>query len=81
MNQALKCEYCNRPIKDEPVTKCIKGENHTFCSAFCFRLFFYNAPKISYDDLQKMYSFYCVSVPLSEFQNTLRELENEEAKE
>ena len=74
MNQALKCEYCGRPIIDEPVIKLLKGENHTFCSAFCFRLFFYDAPKISYDDLQKMYSFYCVSVPVEDFQASLQEL-------
>lgn len=79
MNQALKCEYCSRIIKDEPVIKLLKGENHTFCSAFCFRLFFYDAPKISYDDLQRMYSFYCVSVPVPDFQNSLQELVNEEA--
>jgi hypothetical protein len=79
MNQALKCEYCDRTIKDEPVIKLLKGESHAFCSAFCFRLFFYDAPKISYDDLQKMYSFYCVSVPVPDFQNSLRELVNEEA--
>jgi hypothetical protein len=79
MNQALKCQYCGRPIKDEPVTKSLKGKEHTFCSAFCFRLFFYDAPKISYNDLQKMYSFYCVSVPVPDFQNSLQELINEEA--
>ena len=79
MNQVLKCEYCSRIINDEPVIKSLKGENHTFCSAFCFRLFFYDAPKISYDDLQKMYSFYCVSIPVPDFQNSLQELVNEEA--
>jgi hypothetical protein len=79
MNQALKCEYCSRLIADEPVIKSLRGENHTFCSAFCFRLFFYDAPRISYNDLQEMYSFYCVSVPLTDFQNSLQELENEEA--
>lgn len=74
-----KCEYCGRPIIETPVTKVLKGETHTFCSAFCFRLFFYDAPKISYDDLQKMYSFYCVSVPVQDFQNSLQELVSEEA--
>jgi hypothetical protein len=78
MNQATQCEYCGRLIKDEPVTKKLRGEKHTFCSAFCFRLFFYDAPRISYDDLQKMYSFYCVSVPVADFQNSLQELMNEE---
>ena len=78
MSQTKKCEYCFRPIKDEPVMKVLKGKKHTFCSGFCFRLFFYDAPRISYDDLQKMYSFYCVSVPVQDFQNTLKELTIEE---
>ena len=78
MNQTQNCKYCGRPIKDEPVIKVLKGEEHTFCSAFCFRLFFYDAPRITYDDLQEMYSFYCVSVPVQELQDTLQELTIEE---
>ncbi|MBN2058926.1 MAG: hypothetical protein JW882_00800 [Deltaproteobacteria bacterium] len=78
MSQTQDCEYCGRPVKDEPVIKVLKGEKHHFCSGFCFRLFFYDAPRISYDDLQKMYSFYCVSVPVQDFQNTLKELTIEE---
>ena len=78
MNQTQNCKYCGRPIKDEPVIKVLKGEEHIFCSAFCFRLFFYDAPRITYDDLQEMYSFYCVSVPVQELQDTLQELTIEE---
>ena len=78
MDQTSRCEYCDRVIKEEPVIKVLKGEKHTFCSAFCFRLFFYDAPRITYDDLQKMYSFYCVSVPVKELQDTLQELTIEE---
>jgi hypothetical protein len=78
MTRIKKCEYCGRPIIEAPVIKVLKGKNQTFCSAFCFRLFFYDAPRISYDDLKKMYSFYCVSVPLQDFRNTLQELVSEE---
>ena len=78
MNQTPKCEYCSRVIKEEPVIKVLKGEKHTFCSAFCFRLFFYDAPRITYDDLQKMYSFYCVNVPAQDYHKILNELIVEE---
>ena len=73
-----KCEYCGRPITGEPTIKNLRGKKHTFCSGFCFRLSFYDVPTITYENLQKMYSFYCVSVPLTDFQNTLQELINEE---
>jgi hypothetical protein len=74
-----KCEYCGRPIKGKPTIKNLRGKQHTFCTAFCFRLFFYDVPTITYEDLKKMYSFYCVSVPLQDFQNTLQELISGEA--
>ena len=74
MNKTNKCEYCHRLIKTGPVDKVLRGKKHTFCSEFCFRLYFYDAPTISYDDLQKMYSFYCVSLPAQEYYNTVREL-------
>ena len=73
-----KCEYCGRPIIGEPTVKTLRGRKHTFCSGFCFRLYFYDVPTITYEDLKKMYSFYCVSVPLPAFQNTLQELLVEE---
>jgi hypothetical protein len=78
MNKEEKCEYCSRPITDEPVNKVLRGEKHIFCSEFCFRLYFYDAPTVSYDDLMKMYSYYCVSVPTQEFRNILNELKVEE---
>jgi hypothetical protein len=70
----IKCEYCGRPILEEPKVKNLKGKKHTFCSGFCFRLFFYDVPAITYEDLKKMYAFYCISVPLDDFQNTIHEL-------
>ena len=78
MSKTEKCEYCSRPIKSEPVNKVLRGKKHTFCSDFCFRLYFYDAPTISYDDLQKMYSFYCVSVPAQDYHKILNELIVEE---
>jgi hypothetical protein len=70
----LQCEYCRRSIKGQPETRTLRGVKHTFCTDFCFRLFFYSVPRITYDDLQKMYSFYCVSVPAEEYYKTLNRL-------
>ena len=55
MSESKQCECCNRPIQGTPEIKTLRGKEHTFCSEFCFRLYFYNAPKVSYDDMKKMY--------------------------
>jgi hypothetical protein len=62
MGEAIRCEYCDRPIKGEPENKVLRGKKHTFCTEFCFRLYFYNVPKISYEDLMKMYELRYVTV-------------------
>ncbi len=78
MKKATQCEFCGRPITDEPVRKVLRGKSHSFCSDFCFRLHFFQAPTISYEELQKMYAYYCVSLPAKEFHNTVRQLTVEE---
>jgi hypothetical protein len=78
MNKAAKCEFCDRTIKNGPVEKVLRGQKHVFCSDFCFRLFFFDAPKISYEELQKMYSYYCVSLPAGEFNRIVSDLTVEE---
>ncbi len=74
MNKKIQCEYCGRPVKGEPEVRVRRGIKHTFCSDFCFRLHFYNVPTITYDDLQKMYSMYCISVPAKDYHETLNGL-------
>lgn len=64
MAELKKCEYCGRPIKGEPEIRTRRGKKHVYCSEFCFRLHFYDAPTISYDDLQNMYRLRCISVKL-----------------
>ncbi len=59
---AAKCEYCGRPIKGEPEIVVRRGKKHVYCSDFCFKLHFYDAPTITYEDLQNMYKLRCVSV-------------------
>ena len=78
MDKTTKCEFCSRTIKNDPVNKVLRGKTHIFCSDFCFRLYFFGAPVISYEELQKMYSYYCVSLPAKEFYDTVRELTVEE---
>jgi hypothetical protein len=80
MSKSMRCEYCARPIKYSPVKKVLKGREHTYCSEFCFRLHFYSVPAISYDDLQKMYQMYCVSLPAPDYYRTLRVLTGGEEK-
>lgn len=79
MNKTSECEFCHRIIKNDTLVKVLQGKKHIFCSEFCFRLYFYDAPQISYEELQKMYSFYCVSLPAKEYYDTIRELTGEES--
>jgi hypothetical protein len=64
MAKTTNCEYCGRPITSDPEVKVLRGVEHTYCSDFCFKLDFYDAPTISYEDLQEMYKLRCVSVKL-----------------
>ena len=63
----IKCEYCGRSIKGGPTDKELRGKKHTFCTEFCFRLYFYDVPAISYEDLYKMYALRCVSIKAPDF--------------
>jgi hypothetical protein len=74
MRDKIRCEYCSRPITGKPVKKALRSKEHIFCSEFCFRLYFYSVPTISYDDLQKMYALYCVSLPAKDYRETLHAL-------
>jgi hypothetical protein len=69
------CEYCNRPIKTEATLKTLKGQKHVFCSEFCYRLYFYDVPTISYTDLLKMYELRCVTVNAPKFSTLIVEEE------
>jgi hypothetical protein len=69
MTGIMKCEYCGRPIKSDPTDKVLRGQKHTFCSEFCFRLYFYDVPTITYEDLQKMYALRCVSIKSPDFRS------------
>jgi hypothetical protein len=51
-----QCEFCTRPLKENPVNKVLRGKSYTFCSEFCFRLFFYKTPNMKYSDLKNMYA-------------------------
>jgi len=64
MSKSENCEYCGRPIKGEPEIRVRKSKKHVYCSEFCFKLHFYDAPTISYEGLQNMYKLRCVSVKL-----------------
>ena len=67
MRSGSKCEYCSRQIKKNPVSKVLRGKTYVFCTEFCFRLYFYDVPTISYDDLNKMYALRCVDIKAPEF--------------
>jgi hypothetical protein len=73
MDSTRKCEYCSRSINREQVHKMIRGKQHIFCSEFCFRLYFYSVPTISYDDLNKMYELWCVDVKAPDFRTLVVE--------
>jgi hypothetical protein len=64
MSKSENCEYCGRTIQGEHEIRIRRGKKHVYCSDFCFKLHFYDAPTISYEDLQNMYKLRCVSVKL-----------------
>ena len=59
---AEKCVYCGRPITGEPEIVVRRGVKRIYCSDFCFKLHFYDAPTITYEDLKEMYRLRCVPV-------------------
>jgi hypothetical protein len=67
------CEYCKRPIKSGEVIKRMRGKEHVFCTEFCFRLSFYDVPRITYEDLKKMYELRCVTVNAPDFRTLIAE--------
>ena len=73
MNNSSQCEYCERPIKFDPVIKILRGKEHVFCTEFCFRLYFYYVPKITYEDLKKMYELRCVTMKAPDFHTLIVE--------
>ena len=73
MTDIGQCEFCDRPIKADPIIKTLRGQEHVFCTEFCFRLYFYDVPKISYDDLKKMYELRCVTVNAPDFRSLVVE--------
>jgi hypothetical protein len=71
MKEIKKCEYCGRLLKDDPTIKVLRGIKHTFCTEFCFRLYFYDVPHMSFEDLQKMYALRCVSIKSPDFRTLI----------
>lgn len=67
MIKRKQCEFCDRPLKGEPVHKVLRGKTHTFCSEFCFRLFFYKTPGMKYSDVQNMYAARAVDLVPQDF--------------
>ena len=67
MAEITHCEYCGRQIKGQPEIRVLRGKKHVLCSDFCFRLFFYEVPTITFEALQEMYRLRCVSVKAPDF--------------
>jgi hypothetical protein len=67
------CEYCLRPIKTNPVKKKLRSQEHVFCTEFCFRLYFYDVPRITFEDLNKMYALRCVTMKVPDFHTLIVE--------
>ena len=59
---AEKCEFCGRPIVGEPEIYVRRGKERVYCSDFCYKLHFYDAPGPNYEELKFMYEVRCVPV-------------------
>jgi hypothetical protein len=77
MNDSRQCEFCKRPIMSGPVTKILRGKEHVFCTEFCFRLYFYDVPTITNEDLKKMYDLRCVTIKAPDFRTLIVESDEE----
>lgn len=73
MTDSRNCEYCSRPILQTAIEKTIRGKLHKFCTEFCFRLFIYDVPTISYNDLNEMYKLRCVDINAPDFKTLIVE--------
>ena len=73
MSAGLRCEFCQRPIKGQPVKKVLRSKEHLYCTEFCFRLAFYDVPRITFEDLQQMYEMRCVTVKPPDFHSLIVE--------
>ena len=73
MTNPVICEYCLRPIKTNPVKKTLRSQEHVFCTEFCFRLYFYDVPRITFEDLNKMYELRCVTMEVPDFHTLIYE--------
>ena len=67
MSDSKLCEFCGRPIPTEPVQKVLRGKTYTFCTEFCFRLFFYHTPGMKFSDVQYMYKARSVDLVPQDF--------------
>jgi len=76
MSNSKACEFCDRPLKETPVEKVLRGKKHTFCSEFCFRLFFYKIPDMKYSDVQKMYAARAINLVPQDMTKYLTKVEN-----
>lgn len=68
----MKCEYCGRTIKGEPIRKKLKGEKHIFCTEMCFRFHYWKVPKF---DLNAVYEKHSQSVDVPDFRELIKEQE------
>jgi hypothetical protein len=73
MTDSVICEYCLRPIKTSPIKKTLRSQEHVFCTEFCFRLSFYDVPRITYEDLNKMYKLRYVTMEVPNFHTLIDE--------
>lgn len=73
MNDVGECEFCERPLKVSRIVKTLRGKEHVFCTEFCFRLYFYDVPRITHKDLEKMYELRCVTMNPPDFRTLVVE--------
>ena len=59
---AENCVYCGLPITGEPEVVVRRGVERIYCSDFCYKLHFYDAPGPNWEQLQEMYRLRCVPV-------------------
>ena len=76
MSSSKQCEFCDRPLLGATVEKTLRGQTYTFCTKFCFRLFFYKTPGMKYSDVQNMYKARSVNLVPQDMTKYLTKVED-----
>ena len=70
----MKCDYCQKQIKEKPVRKMMKKKKYVFCTEMCFRLHYWQVPAFN---LNAIYAGRTISIECPDFRELIENHEEE----